>query len=216
VRYPNRPLEHSPRRALLVALAALLAAPLATRAAPVTVKALPFAPNAAAGFKAPGKLIGGLRWTDRNGENVLAFWRGESQRRVGDETRLSAILHARHYAANKLLREVKDLVERCEFDLTLAIVDGSAQVTDLDKDGIGEATFAYKLGCRSDVSPLAMKLLVLEGGAKHILRGETRVDVGGGEHMGGTYKVDASFARAPAFLAHAKKVWQAVVDERLR
>ena len=214
MRYPDRPVE--PRRVFLrVAVAALLAAPLAL-AAPVAVKELPFAPNAAAGFKAPGKLVGGLRWTDRNGENVLAFWRGESQRRVGDETQLSAILYARHYAAGKLLREVKDLVERCEFDLTLAIVDGSPRVTDLDKDGIGEATFAYKLGCRSDVSPLTLKLLVLEGGAKHILRGETRVDVGGGESMGGTYKVDASFARAPAFLAHAKKVWQAVVDEKLR
>jgi hypothetical protein len=195
----------------VVALA--FAAPLAARAAPA-VKELPFAPNAAVGFKAPGKLVGGLRWTDRNGENVLGFWRGESQRRVGDETERSAILHARHYAGGKLLREVKDLVERCEFDLTLAIVDGSPQVTDLDKDGIGEATFAYKLGCRSDVSPLTMKLLVLEGGAKHILRGETRVEIGAGERQGGRYKVDASFARAPAFLAHAKKVWQAVVDEK--
>ena len=162
-------------------------------------------------------MVGGLRWTDRNGENLLVFARAESKRQRGDEVLWSAQLHARHYAGGKLLREVKDLVERCELDLSLAFVPGSEGVTDLDGDGIGEATFAYKLGCRSDVSPLTLKLLVLEGGEKHILRGETRVDVGNGERAGGSYKVDpSSFKRAPALLAHAKKVWQAVAEEKLR
>lgn len=181
------------------------------------VKPLPFDAAQVSRLKPPGKVVGGLRWSDRNGENLLVFSRAESSRKRGDETEWSAQLHARHYAGGKLLREVKDLVERCEFDLTLAIVPGSQGATDLDGDGIGEATFAYKLGCRSDVSPLTLKLLVLEGGDKHILRGETRVGVGNGERVGGSYKVDpASFRRAPLLLAHAKKVWQAIVDEKLR
>lgn len=181
------------------------------------MKPLPFDAALASRLRPPGKVVGGLRWSDKNGENLLVFSRAESTRKRGDETERSASLYARHYAGGKLVREVKDHVARCELDLTLAIVPGSEGATDLDRDEIGEATFAYKLGCRSDVSPLTLKLLVLEGGEKHILRGETRVDVGNGERVGGRHKVDpASFRRAPLLLAHARKVWQAIVDEKLR
>jgi hypothetical protein len=181
------------------------------------LKLLPFDAVQAGRLKPPGKVVGGLRWSDRRGENLLVFSRAESTRTRGGETERSASLCARHYAGGKLVREVKDHVARCELDLTLAIVPGSEGATDLDRDEIGEATFAYKLGCRSDVSPLTLKLLVLEGGEKHILRGETRVDVGNGERVGGSYKADpASFKRAPVLLAHARKVWQAIVEEKLR
>jgi hypothetical protein len=34
-------------------------------------------------------------------------------------------------------------------------------------------TFAYTLACRSDVSPVTFKLLMLENGRKYIVRGES-------------------------------------------
>jgi hypothetical protein len=53
-------------------------------------------------------------------------------------------------------------------------------VTDLDHDGVGEVTFAYLLNCAGDVSPARLKLLVLEDGAKYIIRGSSYARPGDG------------------------------------
>ncbi len=53
---------------------------------------------------------------------------------------------------------------------------------------------------------------MLEGKAKHALRGETRVDPGNGVRIGGSFKPD--FGKGTeTLLAHAKQVWQDHVDE---
>jgi hypothetical protein len=163
-------------------------------------------------LRPPGTLQHGLRWRDRNGENLVIFSRVETPR-----PRASARLTVRHWllgARPRLLREVKDLVGGCEFDLTAKFLPASFGVTDLDGDGLGEVTFAYEQTCRSDVSPAALKLLVLENGDKYILRGETSVKVSDRERVGGGYTVDPSFRRAPkTFLPHAATVWARVVRE---
>jgi len=163
-------------------------------------------------LRPPGTLQHGLRWQDGNGENLVLFARAETRR-----PRASARLTVRHWlsgARPRLLREVKDAVEGCEFDLTAKFLPASFAVTDLDGDGVGEVTFAYEQTCRSDVSPATLKLLVLENGDKYILRGETSVKVSDSERMGGGYTVDPSFRRAPkAFLPHAATVWAKIVRE---
>lgn len=73
----------------------------------------------------------------------------------------------------RLLREVRDSVPECEYDLTAEFLPGSLDVRDDDEDGVGEVVFVYRLACRSDVSAAEQKLLLLEGGEKHILRGWT-------------------------------------------
>ena len=114
--------------------------------------------------------------------------------------------------ATRTLRTVNDHVDKCELDLILTVLDASLSVTDLDGDGMGELTFGYKLACVSDVSPVDMKLLMLENGDKYILRGTDRIPKMGSEPaMGGSYKVDPSFQNAPpAFLPHAKAVWERI------
>ncbi len=95
--------------------------------------------------------------------------------------------------------------------MTARFLEPTIGVTDLDANSKAELTFAYVTRCAGDVSPSTMKLLVLEGDKKWILRGDTRVDLGGGERVGGAYKSD--FKKAPAAtLEHAKKVWDANVD----
>jgi hypothetical protein len=92
----------------------------------------------------------------------------------------------------------------------------SLTITDLDGNGIAESTFLYKLGCRSDVSPDRLKLIMHEGKAKYALRGETLIPTGDpNKKLGGQKAIDPAFRRAPkVFLDHALLQWDALVEEK--
>lgn len=99
--------------------------------------------------------------------------------------------------------KAQDFVRNCMYDLVLGISPNSVEISDIDKDGEGEISFAYQLNCVSDVSPNEMKLLMYEGSTKYALRGTTKV-----MDIPSKYTVDASFNSAPAgFLDFAKKKW---------
>jgi len=66
---------------------------------------------------------------------------------------------------------------------------------------------------RRDVSPKTRKLVVLEDGAKWILRGESRVDTGGGKKVGGAFREDPPAKKWPRALhQHAVAAWARLVD----
>lgn len=171
----------------------------------------PSALPAGLGFR--GKAETAFEWTDQNGRNIAVFSnQGNNQART---------LFANHYVETggqwKNLREVKEHAPCEEFDLTAEFIPEALQLTDLDADQIAELTFAYAVGCRSDVSPVELKLLVIENGDKYILRGQTKVDIGNNEQVGGEYKVDPSLTKGPkVFLDHAKAVWPRIVREDKR
>src|SRR5262245_44258105 len=157
-------------------------------------------------MKFKGDLVEGTAWRDANGDNVIVL------SRVGKKDGGRAYLYASHYlvtaAGVKSLREVDDKVEDCEdADLTAEFRKGALEITDLDKDGIGEATFAYRLNCTTDYSPATLKLLLLENGDKYIIRGTTKLSEMGG-NAGGEKEIDKSFSGGPKeFLAHAEERW---------
>ncbi len=159
------------------------------------------------GFEVPGKREHVIGWTDRYGTNAVVISR--------QPQRGGALLTATHGrregdASWTTVRDFKELISDCEFDVSLYAKIGDWSVTDLDSDGLGEATFAWSAGCRSDVSPLAHKVLVVEDGEKYVLRGQT-IDLTG---AGGTFEADALFAKVPpAFRQHAEKVWKATAKE---
>jgi len=63
------------------------------------------------------------------------------------------------------------------------------------------------------VSPKGRKVVVLENGEKWILRGQSRVDPGGGQRLGGTFTPDPPQKKWPKTLHdHAVDVWQRLVD----
>ncbi len=100
---------------------------------------------------------------------------------------------------------------KCEFDLTAAFVPGSLTITDLDADGVGEATFLYTLHCTSDVSPATRKLIMREGEAKYAIRGTTKLPEGYG---GGEMRLDPSFRAAPkSFREYAVQRWNRYVAD---
>lgn len=155
-----------------------------------------------------------LRFTDKAGEHVVRFVLGVEKKKSGPDEAVfrSRELTVTHTVGRKELWRAKDFVEKCEFDLTLDVVDGSIRLTDLDADGDPEVSFLYRLSCRSDVSPHTAKLLMYEGTTKYALRGETKERVGENEFAGGAFTADPAFDQAPGpFLDFAKAQWKALI-----
>ncbi len=158
-----------------------------------------------------------VSWNEGDGGHVAVFASTAKEGVRDGETWYSKVLyvttfHVRDGRFTKV-RAVKEAVQPCNLDMTARFIDGSVGLTNLDGNDKGELTFAYVTRCAGDVSPMSMKLLMLEGGAKYALRGDSRVDLGGGETEGGTFKPD--FKKAPrGFLEHATKVWNRHVEGR--
>lgn len=152
-----------------------------------------------------------VSWTDKNGQQIFLIASAEQSKGGG---MFRAIRATREGDGSwTTTREFKELVNECEFDLVMTpILDEKLSLTDLNKDGIGEVTFGWIADCTSDVSPNNYKILMSDGEEKYAIRGNTKVNPGNGEYLGGDQKVDPSFEKAPAgFLDHAKKVWDAHV-----
>lgn len=167
--------------------------------------------------KVTGTVERWVSWQDDRGDNVAVFSHETREKvRKDGERQVSKGLHVSVFTGKdgrlKRVREIREELKACLFDLTNEVRATSVAVTDLDGDGIGELTFAYVSGCRSDVSPLNMKLLMLEGGDKHILRGSTRVNTGQ-EKVGGDFEADFGKKAPATFFEHASRVWAKFVDE---
>lgn len=156
-----------------------------------------------------------LTFTDKAGAHEVKFSLTPVKERTGadgDDLFHSRWLLVVHTLAGKEVWRTKDFVEDCKFDLTLEFFEDSLEVTDVDENGLGEVSFAYQLGCRSDVSALTAKLLLYQGTAKYALRGESRYQSGEKEFSGGAFKADPAFDKAPkSFLPFAKAKWKRVV-----
>ena len=147
-----------------------------------------------------GSIVLQLTWIDKNGENLALF------------TKKRIKIWVYHYAfpngSPKLLRKVRDNELNCEFDMSLNFMNKTIGTTDLDRDNYGELTFAYEQGCRSDISSLGMKLLMIENGDKYIIRGYQKLVLGDNTAEHGTKIIDPSFYNGPSsFLKHASNVW---------
>jgi hypothetical protein len=170
------------------------------------------------GLKVPPHPARALAWTDGNGDGYLIFSElsadhEDEGRSVWLQVDLVAVPRG---GKPRILRTVKDQVLDCTEDLTGEFVPDATAITDLDGDGVAEATFAYRIACKGDVAPDTVKVLVLENKDKYILRGDDffAMDPGKGKHSGGTYKPEPAAAKwPPAFLDQAKKTWAAIVKK---
>lgn len=116
-----------------------------------------------------------LQFEDKNGTNYLVAVILQNR---SDEWESKTLL-VKHYIkkANNpffLLRQINETEVRCELDNELKFVDKSFIISDLDKNNYAEISFVYKTGCRGDVSPIVMKVIVLENGNKAAIRGKTQ------------------------------------------
>jgi hypothetical protein len=171
-----------------------------------------------------GELVQAIAWSDAHGDNWVLF--SEMDRPHDEEGEASANLYVAHYVRGdgppRRLRLVRDRVEACTVDVTLRFEPEARSVTDLDEDGIGEVTFAYWIACKGDVSPDGLKLLMLEGGDKYIIRGrghwaDCPPEVLDDEPDCHDHKsIDPSLENGPAaFRDHALAVWAQISPQRL-
>lgn len=161
-----------------------------------------------------GNLQSAVSWTDSLGNNiVLTTETGEFPDKNGEPGYRQGALYAHHYLIKpdsvKLLWQVHDYVDECPVDIHAEYIENTFAVTDLDKDGTGEVWLMYKIGCRGDVSPIGMKIVMTEGGKKHIIRGRSRLQVAEKSFEGGEYKLDDAFRRAmTVFRNYAEQLWK--------
>jgi hypothetical protein len=188
-----------------------------------------------------GTFMQAKRWTDQNGDNVFIAYKREGNNTTQDST--SVELFAKQVVVGEETRRVWDIYDFVKpwgtvndpiCDPQLGLVAGGSWVTDLDADGQTETTIAYTKSCKTDVSPVDLKVLLMEGRRKYALRGETanrapvratwfwldrtaytlnqaEVDSVQQEERpyGGRYKNESSFEGAPdGFLEFARGVWK--------
>ena len=159
-----------------------------------------------------GKTVQSNKIIDASGESIILLSETGVLESKKEEGGWYANLYAYKYKKRdtgwQLMWRVYDFIPECEVDVTCEFIPGSLTVTDLNNNGKAEITFIYKLSCRGDVSPDALKLILYEGNSKYAIRGEMLV-IAGPDKFGGQKIIDKSFNSAPkAFLAHANKLWE--------
>jgi hypothetical protein len=170
------------------------------------------------GVKYDGKIVAGAKWQDSNGENILIITE-TTEKSAADGNRAKE-LYGYHYTINggstKLLWKINDFIKECPVDITLEYMPKSISITDLDKNGIAESTFLYRMSCKGDVSADDMKLLMHEGETKYAVRGTMNLIVNGENIQKGTMNPDASFDKAPkSFSDYAKTEWSKYQTEKI-
>ncbi|MEO8664834.1 MAG: hypothetical protein ABI462_05000 [Ignavibacteria bacterium] len=163
-----------------------------------------------------GSPVAMVTWEDNSGKNLL-FVTVTEEISKGD-TR-SKELFGYHIitdgSGNRQLWKIYDFVKDCEVDLTLAYIDGSLSITDLDNNGTGESSLMYRMSCKGDVSSDGLKLIMHEGEKKYALRGSMDLVMNGKDFQKGSMKVDPSFNSAPdEFLEFAKEQWDKYKTEK--
>lgn len=156
-----------------------------------------------------GSVVAMAKWDDKLGSNIVFIT--ETAENSNEDNR-SKELYGYHYltdnSENVQLWKINDFVKDCPVDLTLEYLDKSLVITDLDKNGIGESCFLYKMSCKGDVSADDMKLIMHEDKNKFAIRGSMNLLMNGKELEKGSMKVDPSFGNAPEeFLDYAMKQW---------
>lgn len=163
-----------------------------------------------------GKPVKIMSWTDKLGDNLLLLTEtGEfaSADSAEYEDNRDAELHVYHYIKKadlwQKIANVNDQINSCPVDIVTQFVPGALFITDLDGNGIAEATFAYQLTCTGGIDNKVMKLIMLEHKNKYVIRGTTTLNMG--EKIPGTMKYEAGIPEP--FKVFMIKQWKAFETE---
>ena len=155
-----------------------------------------------------------FRYRDIEGEHLALFTASEGEH-LGEEITEGSrdyALYAYGYTLQPtgptLTWDAQDFVVGCPFDNMLRLLPGSIHIADLDDDGLASVSFAYTIGCRSDVSADGMKVLLYEGERKYAIRGMRRLKMGGAFQNDAEKHLGENFDNAPdALQTHLLKLW---------
>ncbi len=144
--------------------------------------------------KTDGSIVAYAGFKDNNGINSVVITETELNGTAGKS------LYGYHFLGDdgsQLLWKIQDFIRDCEVDITLEYIESSLTVSDINKNGIGESAFLYKLSCKGDVSPDDLKLIMHESDKKYAIRGSMDLDVTGYGLERGVMNIDPSFKGAP-------------------
>jgi len=156
-------------------------------------------------FEHQGVLVHKKFWRDKNGRNTVLFAKNKFD------------VFVYHYLIPdgdvKLLHKIEDGLNGCDADLTLDFIYESISITDLNDDDIGELTFAYTIGCISDVSPITLNLYSMTGENQYQITGQTAVFIGENK-IEGSKMTSSTFNNASKNLrVHAEKIWTTISEK---
>jgi len=173
------------------------------------------------GIKYEGKIKTAVCWVDSLGDNIAILTETgiyQSEKFIHENDGGDAELFAYHYIVRSDSAietwKVYDFISDCPVDIEAKYINNSFQVTDLNRDGVGEIWVMYKTVCHGDVSPCNMKIIMYQGQHKFAMRRQNKVyggtdDNGKIHYIGGDYKFDQAFTDGPKeFLEFARKLWE--------
>ena len=112
---------------------------------------------------------------------------------------------------NSPLVKVYDFIEDCPVDFSINFIKNSFSVTDINNNGIKEVSFLYEIACQGGIGPIKMKLILIEGHKKYVIRGFRLDDVSIKNNETPNYPnsvIDEKFINAPHnFLDFSSKKW---------
>ncbi len=162
-----------------------------------------------------GKIVHFTKWKDTNGKNVLILTEDfEKVKRKNDSPISNIELFAYHYAnagdGFKLMNKHTDNELNCEFENRARFMEQTVELLDSDNDGYYEATFTYRLGCSSELSPDELHLVTMENGESYRIQGTTKVILDSSvPPMGGETNIGAGLKNADyKILKSALAIWE--------
>ncbi|OZI07644.1 hypothetical protein BWI93_13570 [Siphonobacter sp. BAB-5385] len=159
-----------------------------------------------AGLLYKGKPLQVLQFHDQTGDYVALTTETTTRE---DEAHIAAYMFG---ANGSKLWQLNDGIADCPLDRVAVFVPGSFKVTDLNKNGKAEVWVAYRIGCRGDVSPSELKIIMHEGTTKYAMRGVGKLKVGNALQPDGGTMTSNGF-RKSAFNTHAEQLWKAYLVE---
>lgn len=162
-------------------------------------------------IKYDGKFIGGKRYKDKSGEYITIITETgsyENNKNEGEDAELFAYNFVISGGSSiKQIWRIYDFFKDCHLDITANFIDNTFRITDLNNDGIAEVWHAYFIGCKGDVSPWDMKIIMYEGKQKFAMRGTQKIIMQ--DYIdGGDYKFDDAFNNGPKiFRDFAEDLW---------
>ncbi len=156
-----------------------------------------------------GQPVGGARWLDANGDNVLIVSMQFTQTDDLSRQEIFAYQYLTSGDSTRRLWMIHDQAENfCDKGDGLV---SDIMIQDLNNDGVAENAFVYNVQGACDVSPRTYKLMLHSGTAKYAVRGNNTVLASsepGTRPDGGEKIFDPAFDGAPSeFRMFAAAFW---------
>ncbi len=162
-----------------------------------------------------GRFMGGWKWEDKTGENLLRFYETipvEVPLPSGELQHRAFLAVSRFVHKGKSWKPVWNFVdtEICSASrFEVHFSPASFTLTDIDQNGTVEICFLYTLVCQDTLTPVPKMLILYEGENKYKIIGETELILPQGR-TGGEFTLDSGLLQQEFLRDFAVRRWKSV------